>query len=334
MSDPRLAAGRIQVRKRWSSSPSPSSHRDAVSYPLALRTTTYEPWKPIIGIFVVLIGGFAAAPVVLIPVLAVVVGLQGGDGSFGHRLQEALNGSPATPASMLYLNLSLAALALVAIIVLRRVHGLPLSWLFSVMPGVRWRFFWVCAGFACFALLAAMAVSALLPRDPVAVGGTARFPTGQLLATTVVILLTTPLQALGEECAFRGYLMQAFGSLSRSRIVGLIGTATLFALAHGLQNAPLFLDRFAFGLMAGGVVILTGGLEAGIALHVLNNLGAFGLAIAFGRLDAELGVTSATWWQIPVTLTENGVFLVLVLIAARRMGISNVTTPATSPREE
>ena len=79
------------------------------------------------------------------------------------------------------------------------------------------------------------------------------------------------------------------GRCSGNRWVAIVLTATLFALAHGAQNFPLFFDRFAFGLIAGWLVIRTGGLEAGIALHVLNNFLAFGFALSFGDLsdDAE-----------------------------------------------
>ena len=135
------------------------------------------------------------------------------------------------------------------------------------------------------------AAAATTPSD---LSGTPSFPTGTLLATAIVVLLTTPLQAMGEEYGFRGYLMQAFGSLTdgiargmnasprTARLVAqgvaLVLTSTLFAFAHGVQNFPLFFDRFAFGLIAGLIVILIGGLEAGIALHMLNNLLAFGVA--------------------------------------------------------
>ena len=76
--------------------------------------------------------------------------------------------------------------------------------------------------------------------------------------------------------------------------------AILFALAHGLgQSAPIFFDRFAFGLVAGTLVILTGGLEAGIAMHVLNNWLAFGLALAFGDMGSSLNPTGGTGGASP-----------------------------------
>ena len=115
--------------------------------------------------------------------------------------------------------------------------------------------------------------------------------------------------------------------MGRRRLTALLVTSVLFALAHGAQNFPLFFDRFAFGLMAGLVVILVGGLEAGIALHILNNLLAFGVAIVFGDLAGRATVSEVSWWQLPVTITQNGVYLVLVLLVARRMGLRNRTTP-------
>ena len=39
--------------------------------------------------------------------------------------------------------------------------------------------------------------------------------------------------------------------------VALVLTSTLFALAHGVQNFPLFFDRFAFGLAASAVAVGT-----------------------------------------------------------------------------
>ena len=108
----------------------------------------------------------------------------------------------------------------------------------------------------------------------------------------------------------------------------MVASAVLFALAHGVgQSAPIFFDRFAFGLVAGSLVILTGGLEAGIAMHVLNNWVAFGLALAFGDMGSALNPTGGSWWSIPVTVTQSLVYLALALFVARRMGLSTRTSP-------
>ena len=96
--------------------------------------------------------------------------------------------------------------------------------------------------------------------------------------------------------------------------------AVLFALAHGAQDAPVFVDRLAFGLVAGILVIATGGLEAGIAMHVLNNFLAYGLALAFSDMTTALNPTGGSWWTLPTTLTQSLVYLALAIWAARRTG--------------
>ena len=241
-------------------------HPEPRTYPMMLRTWDYRWWKPVVGILMLAVGMLLVMPLLLLPVLAVAVALEGGSGTYGDQFAAALTLDSVTPASMLYLNLTLASLTLVCMFIVRFVHRLRPRWLSSVLPGMRWKFFFICFGLAIVALIASVAVSNFLPSNPNDLSGEPNKLTGTLVATGIVILLTTPLQAIGEEYAFRGYLMQAFGSLTRSRIVALVVTSVLFAFAHGAQNFPLFFDRLAFGLMAGLVVILVGGLEAGIAL--------------------------------------------------------------------
>lgn len=290
------------------------------SYPLALRTPTYTWKKPVAGLFVLLASALVIVPLALLPLLAGLVALQGS--GFSAHWTQALKQDPVTPGSLLYLNLTLAALVLVAMMIVRIIHKLPVSRLMSIKPGIRWRFFFVCLGISVIAIAAQFAVAAILPGD---VNGSPGHP-GPFSWTTVgfiaVIALSTPLQAMGEEYAFRGYAMQAFGSLTKSPWFAIILSAALFTAAHGVQNVPLLADRFAFGLLAGYLVLRTGGLEAGIALHVLNNLVAFGFSLAFGDITTALNSESASWWQLPVTVTQNGVYLVLVLWIAKRMGIA------------
>ena len=181
------------------------------------------------------------------------------------------------------------------------------------------------------ALLASLGVGLLLPLAP------GESPVGEVNDFTsrtrdflIVILLLTPLQAAGEEYLFRGYLTQAFGSLlwarRASQALAVLGPALIFALFHGLsQDAPVFFDRFAFGVVAGILVIRTGGLEAAIAMHVLNNFLAFGLALAFGDLTTALTATGgSSWWMILSTLTQSLVYLGLATWVAKAMGVVNV----------
>ena len=318
---------------RWQPEMRAHPHPEPRTYPMMLRTWDYARWKPIVGILLLLVGGMIVVPVLLIPVLALGVALEGGRAPFLDRFVDSMSLSEVTPSSMLYLNLSLASLTLLSMGIMRFLHRLRPRWLSSVLPGMRWKFFFACFGLATLALIASVTVSYFLPNNPNDIAGEPNKLTGTLVATGIVILLTTPLQALGEEYAFRGYLMQAFGSLTASRVAALLVTSGLFALAHGAQNFPLFFDRFAFGLMAGLTVILLGGLEAGIALHILNNLVAFAVAIFFGDLQGALEVSEVSWWQLPVTIAQNGVYLVLVLVVARRMGLGSRTTPPGSGSE-
>lgn len=305
-------------------------HARPTAYPLMLRTWTYEWWKPVVGLVLATAGMLVVAPIALMPLLIVTVALDH-HGPFVDALTESVGLEHVTWQGMLYLNLALAAMVPITWIIVAFVHGLRPRWLASVRPGLRWRFFWGCFGLALVAIAAQVLVGMLLPGDADGVGGHLAHVDRTLLALGLVVLLTTPLQALGEEYLFRGYALQAVGALTRNPWIAIVVSSGLFALAHGVQNAPLFLDRFAFGLMAGYVVLRTGGLEAGIALHVWNNLVAFGLALAFGDMDNTLNVHGVSWWNIVLTIVQNGVYLVLVLWLARRMGVGDRTTPPAAP---
>lgn len=307
-------------------------HEEPRSYPLMLRTWDYHLWRPVMGIFVLIVGALAIMPLVLLSVLAAAVAIQDG-GLSAANFENALSVERVTPASMLYLNLSLASATLVVFFILRVIHRLRPRWSSSVLPGLRWKFMMACFGLSAIAMIAMLVVALFLPSDPADLHSKRNEITGTVIALGVVILLTTPLQAIGEEYAFRGYLLQAFGSISKSPVFAIVVTALLFAMMHGAQNIPLFADRFIFGLMAGFVVWRTGGLEAGIALHIVNNLVAFGFALTLGDIDSSLNVSEASWWNLPLTVTQNGLYLILVLWLARRWGLSRTTTPpAIEPR--
>ena len=301
-------------------------HAEPTPYHAMLRTWTYAWWKPVVGMVVAGVAFVLVTAIVFVLIAGILAIFQ--SGAYLENLEESVDFSDVGPEALLGLNLALGSMILVTWAIIRVLHGMRPRWLSSVVPRMRWRFFGACLGLAVVALAAQILVAALLPD-----GGDADFAgrlndfttTTALLA--LVVLLTTPLQAAGEEYLFRGYLLQAVGSLSGNRWVAIVVTAVLFALAHGGQNFPLFFDRLAFGLIAAWLVIRTGGLEAGIALHVLNNLLAFGLALSFGDVTETLNISEASWWNIALTVTQSAVYAGLVLLVAHRMGLQTHTRP-------
>ncbi len=309
-----------------------TSHRppttEGLPYHLILLGGRPGWWRPVIGILTLGIGTYVIAPAVwLIPFAAWFI-IDGQD--IGTSLEGLVDFADPSPLSLAYLLLTLASAIPVAWFTIRVLHGLRPRWLASVSPRLRWRFLLACFGVSLVALVLSLVLSALLPGQAEGqdISGSPNPWTDTVRDFVLVIALLTPLQAAGEEYAFRGYLTQAFGGLFRSRVAAVVGSSLLFAIAHGAgQSFPIFFDRFAFGLVAGTLVILTGGLEAGIAFHVLNNWLAFGLAVAFFDLGSALNPTGGSWWDVPVTIIKSLVYLGLALLVARRMGLATRTQP-------
>ena len=285
-------------------------------------------WRSLVGTLLLVLGMVVVGPVVWLVPFVVGFVLDGRD--VATELESMLDLGDPTPLGLAYLMLALGSLIPITWFLTRVLHGLKPRWTTSVGPRLRWRWFAASFGIAVVALIATLVVGVLLPSQGVAPEPSTDVNefTDRTLDFLLVVLLLTPLQAAGEEYAFRGYLTQALGGLFRSTWFAVLLPALVFALAHGVgQSLPVFFDRFAFGVVAGLLVVLTGGLEAPIAMHVLNNWLAFGLAIAFGDLGSSLNPTGGTWWSIPVTLTQSLVFLGLSVLVAPRMGVETHADP-------
>jgi uncharacterized protein len=311
--------------------PKPSFPHDRPRpYHQMLRNWDYAPWRSVVGILIVLLGFILVVPLLALPILIVGVAFQPGD--FLTNFERAGTLQEITPAGMLYLNVSIGGAILVTWLAIRVMHGMRPRWLASVMPKLRWKFLFVCLGLSVVALGASLIVGAVLPSGGTdsGLGGSLNSFTADTAWIALIVLLTTPFQAAGEEYVFRGYLLQAVGSFVERpwwRWFTILSTAFLFACAHLQFSPPIFFDRFAFGVVAAWVAIRTGGLEAGIALHILNNYLAFGVALAFGNITESLNAPEASWWNIFSTLTQSLVYAGLVAYAARRMNLRNVTQP-------
>ncbi|MFZ2504577.1 MAG: CPBP family intramembrane glutamic endopeptidase [Nocardioides sp.] len=281
-------------------------------------------WRPLLGVILAVGGSLVLLPALVVPVFVLLAALAGF--SPGMTLDRVSDLSVMSPMLLAFVNVALASSILWIWAITRVLHGLKPRWVSSVGPRLRWRYLAACAVAAVATMLVVVALSLLLPgADPNgAVGGSVNRFTEQSRSYLLIIALLTPLQAAGEEYVYRGYLTQAFGGAiggNVGRWLAVIGPALVFAFAHGSQDLPIFLDRFAFGLVAGVLVVRTGGLEAGIAMHVINNWVALGLAVIFGDMATVLTPTGGNWATIVVTLVQSLLYLVLALGLARWMDV-------------
>lgn len=231
--------------------------------------------------------------------------------------QEALR----SPATFVFLFGSVA-LMFPALWVARLILG-PKPWglIHSVAGRMRWGWLATCCG------LAALLVVVLPLAFDTVLGAryipSTTLPVGGLIAMLVAIILVVPVQAYAEELVFRGYLMQTIGRWLKHPAWAIIIPAPLFMLGH-LYDLWGQLSVLVMGLAAGYITWRTGGLEAAIALHVVNNL----LAMSFGVLgmaDPFLQQGSTVGMFISA-LVSNGLFVLVVIWVARKKGIERTRT--------
>ncbi|HSN44278.1 MAG TPA: type II CAAX endopeptidase family protein [Propionibacteriaceae bacterium] len=289
-----------------------------VDYTQVLRGSAMGPMSAAMGIALGIVLYVAGTQVIASVILYLYHAVRGIPTDYGTWAKQAL--AYEYPVGMLAGHVGLAFLIPLSIGLVWRIHRVQPRWLASVQPGMRWRFLLLCAAIAVVVLNGVMWLSRVGQPTPWAI------PT-EMWAWLALILLTSPLQAAGEEYFFRGYLLQAFGSFVPSRWFGVVTSAFIFAVFHGTQNVPLFIDRFAFGLLAGWLVVVTGGIEAGIAAHVINNLFAFGYALFMGGVASARAVRSIGWMDAAWDVAGFALFAAAAWWLGRRLNVAD-RTPA------
>lgn len=187
----------------------------------------------------------------------------------------------------------------------------------SVAGGLRWRWLGVCLLVALPVLALSCGIVLLLPGQEVAPSGWADMEV--FLPAMAMLVVLVPLQSAAEEYVFRGWLLQSVGAFFRSPWCAVAPQAVLFAAAHGWGTLWGFAELVVFGLLAGGLTVRTGGLEAAIGLHAVNNLLAFGLsAAAVDGLSSEETAADATLPLVVIDLAGVALYTVAVLWCARR----------------
>ncbi len=253
------------------------------------RTPRFRWWRPLLALGMFAGTWFIAA--MILSAAALVYELALGNVDVDRLMTGELT---VTPMLFLANNLALAAAIPLAWAAHRAVFGQRIGWLSSVAGRFRWGIFGRFVGLVVVCYLVMTAIEIALTGWPEDLS--VRPETGFLLAS---VLLTTPLQAAGEEVALRGLGARAIGSwfpgTRTGWVVSTAITSTVFMLLHGAGDPWLNVFYFCFGVVASVLTWRTGGLEAAIALHVVNNL----LSLAWvpftgvdGLFDRDAGVGS------------------------------------------
>lgn len=282
-------------------------------------------WKPLVELL--LFGAFYG-------VLAIVFGIVWAVGLVAVRGEEALDEvflggtelDMMDPAIFFMLFFSLV-LMIPALLAARAVTGpRPLGLLLSVTGRLR-------RGFLGRCLLVALAVyavghgAALLVEYALLGSLTAPQPVEGFWWLIAMIVLVVPLQCAAEELVFRGYLLQTVGRWLRRPVFAILLPVPLFTFGH-LYDAWGLLAVAVMAVVAGWLTWRTGGLEAAIALHVVNNV----IATLFGALGlADPDAEESSWVALALSAGLQLLFAWLVVRGARRRGVE-VTRTVHPPR--
>ncbi|WP_347348213.1 CPBP family intramembrane glutamic endopeptidase [Nigerium sp.] len=264
--------------------PAPVAAPGPLPYHLLARGSANNRWwRPLTTLAVAAVTYVGLALLLVIGAMAVAVANPGFADQLTQQAAEWDQGNPAIAA----LELLAIALLLPAIVVGVRVGGgRPAGFLSSVAGRLRWDLLGRNSLVALAIMLAGSAISLVMA----AVSGTPIVPRWDAasLGLLACALLLVPFQAAAEEYAFRALPMQLLGTWLRSPWWGILVPLPFFVIGHqydavGLANVALF------AVAAGVLTWRTGGLEAAIALHVVNNALGYGFS-AFGLSDPNATV--------------------------------------------
>ena len=150
----------------------------------------------------------------------------------------------------------------------------PLGLIHSIAGRMRWSYLGVFLGFG-FLIFGLYNVGNLVLAGSLTTQNSVHpLNSGMFWLYIVLILLIVPFQCYAEELLFRGYLMQTVGRWLKNPVWAIIIPAPIFMVLHGYGLWGL-LSVLTMALIAGFLCWYTGGLEAGIGLHIANNVSIF-----------------------------------------------------------
>jgi len=293
---------------------------------LARSVPGYRWWKPLVtglialGIFV----GFTIVLVVILLASTVVFP------EVGPIITKLITTGTIDNSAPVVLAFSLSSIAVIlpSVWLARLIMGpRPVGLLSSIAGRLRWR--WMAR--LILPVVIAYGASTLFSVFLLPVLTGESIPHGAVSSSTWIVVLVAvllvPLQATAEEFFFRGYLAQTIGGWLKHPLFAILLPVPLFTIGHQYDVWGL-IDVSVFAVVAGWLVWRTGGLEASIVAHVVNNtvifvIGAFGLVDVNSKTGSGLGVV--------ISALTLALYAWLVVRAAKRFGLTRVRVVTLPP---
>jgi uncharacterized protein len=295
---------------KWEPPPGTPPHDEPQPFLRVMRSRTWAWWRPIAGL--ALLGVVYTVASVAVVLVALVTGITP-DLGFLDLID---------PWVLLVTNISLILFIPAVWLAWAVAHGMRIGWSASVLARIRPRLFLPYVRLAL--LTVGVGIAASVGVGALVDAGTVSGPVPGLGWLLLVVILTTPLQSAAEEYLFRGYLSQMIAAWIRpdraGAVVAAVVTGAAFSMAHAPPDFLTFLDRFVFALAASATVRLTGGLEAAIVLHAVNNVLVFSLAGVLGDGVATADVPDGTGVLfVAITIVAMAAYVLLVRRSGERL---------------
>lgn len=294
---------------------------------LARTYSSYRWFKPLL-VGLIALGLYLGLMLVLgIVFVIVAVGNPELAASMDSLELAATNIDLSDPVFFILTLVSLIAMLPALLLATRMMNMQKVGTLTSVAGTMRWGWLGTCMLVA----LVVMALSFGLSFTIDAItgqGATVDFGNPDMWLILVLTLLLVPFQAAAEEYVFRGYLMQLLGSWLRHPAFAILLPIPLFMVGHAYDIYGQ-LDVGFFALVAGWLAWRTGGLEAAIGLHVVNNTVIF----AFGAIGlVDVSATESDLPSLVASMITTIVFALVIVRLANKRNIQRLSVPlATVP---
>ncbi len=292
---------------------------------------TYRWWRPLVAILMTAVFFLGVSILVAIPVFIVVFATNAIDflsPTATDDLTALITPDMARPWTLVFgLGSIILVLPLIPValkIAGIRPSGVRVSILHSVLFRLRWR--WLGVAFIPAVVVWVVTFAAQLGIGVAAGQQLLPFSTDvpTYLLSVLIVVLLVPIQAATEEYLYRGVLLQSVGAWVGFAPVTIVVSAMLFGFSHAYDVWGI-LSVIAMGIGFAYAAIRTGGLEAGIALHAVNNIGAF--VVTGTGIFGPTGITEDTGGA-PALIAQIVTVVLWVLAVewfARRNGVERLS---------